>query len=79
MPVSIGFVGLNLGERGNLLVMRCEMADRIGRKRIAGNRESLAAAAAEIDVAPRATSARLLHPVGATKGVKRRRIGPDVG
>ncbi len=78
-PVSIGFCDLNLGERGNLLVMRCEMADRIGGMRIAGDRESLTAAAAKVDLAPRAASAWLLHPVGAAKGVKCWRIRPDVG
>jgi hypothetical protein len=39
----------------------------------------LAAAAAEIDLAPRTACARLLHPGGSAEGIEGRRIRPDVG
>src|SRR6266403_3749719 len=55
------------------------MADRVGRAGVTGERERLAAAAAEIDLAPRTAGARLLHPGGSAEGVEGRRIRPDVG
>src|SRR5262249_50759540 len=52
---------------------------RVGRAGVAGEREGLAAAAAEILSAPRARRARLLHPVGTAEGAERGRGIPDVG
>src|SRR5262245_42346996 len=59
--------------------MRRQMTDRIGRARIAGDGEGLAAAAAEIDVTPLAALARLRQPVGAAERHERRRRLPDLG
>src|SRR5262249_12417554 len=56
-----------------------EMAHRIGGAGVAGEREGLAAAAAEVLVAARAACARLLQPVGPAEGAERGRGGPDVG
>ena len=56
-----------------------EVAHRVGRGRVAGEREGLAAAAAEIQLAARAARARLLHPGGAAEGIEGRRVRPDVG
>ena len=55
------------------------MAHRVGGARIAGEREGLAAAAAEVLKTSRAARARLLHPIGAAEGAERRRVFPDVG
>ena len=41
---------------------------------VTGQRERLAAAAAEIELAPRTVCARLLHPGGSTEGIEGRRI-----
>src|SRR4051812_14894403 len=59
--------------------MRRKVAHRIGCAGITGEREGLAAAAAEILLAFRTASARLLHPVGTAKRLERGRIVPDVG
>src|SRR5208282_181955 len=77
-PIGVGRVFLHRRKRDDVIVARREMADRVGRAGVAGERESLAAAAAEVDVAPRAASARLLHPGGAAEGIKGRRIFPDI-
>ena len=50
------------------------MADRVGRAGVTGKRERLAAAAAEIDLAPRTACARLLHPGGSAEGIEGRRF-----
>ena len=63
-PVGVGRVVLHSRRRGDILVAWREMADRVGRAGVTGERERLAAAAAEIDVAPRTACARLLHPGG---------------
>src|ERR1700689_4520758 len=55
-PVVVWFVLLHGRERGDNLVAGREMTDRVGRARVAGEREGLTAAAAEIDIAPRAAS-----------------------
>ena len=78
-PVNVRYVVLQSRERGDLFVAGREMADRVGCARVAGQRERLATAAAEIDVAPRAASARLLHPRRAAEGVEGRRIRPNIG
>ena len=64
-PVGVGRVVLQSRQRGDILVAWREMADRVGRAGVTGERERLAAAAAEIDLAPRTACARLLHPGGA--------------
>src|SRR6266404_630523 len=70
-----GLVGRGLGFRllENPLVMRRERARRIGIAGVAGQREGLAAAAAEIDLLELAALARLRHPAG------RRRDRPPSG
>ena len=78
-PVGVGRVVLHSRQRGDILVAWREMADRVGRARIARQRESLAAAAAEIDFAPCAACARLLHPGGSAEGVEGRRLRPNIG
>ena len=55
-PVGVGRVVLHSRQRGDILVAWREMAHRIGRAGVTGERERLAAAAAEIDLAPRAPS-----------------------
>ena len=50
--IDIGSRGVRRGERFDNVVMRRELAYRIGRPRVARNEESLAAAAAEILFAP---------------------------
>jgi hypothetical protein len=55
-----------------------ELAYRIGSSRVARDEKSLAAATAEILLAPRARAARLAHPVRAPKGVKSGRAAPNV-
>src|SRR5262249_26150766 len=60
-------------------VMRRQVTYRIGGTSVARKSEGLAAASAEVLVASCAGSARLLHPVSATKCNKCRRVPPDVG
>src|SRR6266436_7858367 len=60
------------------MVMRREVADRIGGAGIAGECEGLAAAAAEIDVAALAALARLRQETGAPEGVERGVVFPDL-
>ena len=50
---------LHSRQRGDILVAWREMADRVGRAGVTGERERLAAATAEIDLAPRTACARL--------------------
>ena len=52
-PVGVGRIVLQSRQRGDILVAWREMADRVGRAGVTGERERLAAAAAEIDLAPR--------------------------
>src|SRR5262245_29911880 len=52
------------GELGDQRVGWREVAYRVGRPRVAGEREGLAPAAAEILLPARAARARLLHPGG---------------
>ena len=52
-PVGVGRVVLHSRQRGDILVAWREMAHRVGRAGVTGERERLAAAAAEIDLAPR--------------------------
>src|SRR4051794_28136539 len=63
--------------RGEIAALDGAMADRIGRRRIAGEREGLAAAAAPIDLAPLAGLARLEHPIGAAEAVEGVGVAPD--
>jgi hypothetical protein len=56
-----------------------QRAGRIGRGGVAGERERLAAAAAEVDAALVAGPAGRRHPVLAAERAQRRRIAPDVG
>ena len=65
--VDVWSVGSNRRELLDPRVVGSEVAHRVGCADIAGEREGLAAAAAEILLRPRAGAARLLHPVGAAK------------
>src|SRR5262249_48869612 len=47
-----------------------EVTHRVGCFGVAGEREGLAAAAAETELAPRAARARLLHPCAAAESIK---------
>src|SRR5580658_3542059 len=55
------------------------MTHRVGRPSVASDCERLTAAAPEVDLTPRAAAARFQHPVGTAKGIKRRRVGPNIG
>ena len=70
---------LHSRQRGDILVAGREMADRVGRSGVTRQRERLAAATAEIDLAPRAACARLLHPGASAECVEGWRIRPDGG
>src|SRR3954470_6375893 len=72
-------LGLALGLLEDGLVQRRQRAGRIGVGGIARQREGLAAAAAEIDLAEFAGLAGLLHPAGATIAVEGIRVLPDPG
>jgi hypothetical protein len=76
--VDIGNITSLFGKFGQETMMGREMTDRIGGPRITQQRKRLAPASAEILKSPRAARARLLHPVRAPKGVKGRRVTPDV-
>ena len=78
-PISVRRIVLYCCQGGHLRAIGREMANRIGRGGIPGKREGLAAAAAEVLVAPRAAYAGLFHPCGAAKGVECRRECPDFG
>src|SRR4051812_38762016 len=71
--------GVRFGLMEYLFVQRREGAGGVGISRIARQRKSLAAAAAEIDLAEVATLARLRHPAGAAIAVEGLRILPDPG
>src|SRR6266446_10100738 len=77
--VDVGSVAAHGREFGDPGLVGSEMAHRIGCGGIAGEREGLAAAAAEIELATRTARARLLHPRGAAEGVEGRRVCPDIG
>src|SRR5260370_15949691 len=70
---------LGLGQLENLLMQRRQRAGRISIAGIAGQREGLAAAAAEIDFPELAAPARLRHPAGAAITVEGLGILPDPG
>ena len=69
----------NRRKSGELAMIGREVAHGIGCASVTGEREGLATAAAEIQLATRAASAWLLHPCGAAKGVEGRGVRPDVG
>src|SRR6202790_773569 len=71
--------GLELRLFENLLMHRRQRAGRIGIAGIAGQREGLAAAAAEIHFPELAALARLRHPAGAAIAVEGFGILPDPG
>src|SRR5262252_8806001 len=76
-PIDVGRVGVDRQEFAHQGVVRGEMAHWVGCARIAGEREGLATATAEIDVAAFAAAAWLPHPVGAPKGAEGGRGLPD--
>src|SRR5262249_32841385 len=63
-----------LDDRGE----RRQVAGRVGGGGVAGQGEGLAAAAAEIELAPLAAAAGLGHPVGAAEAAEHRRVEPDL-
>jgi len=77
-PVIVGNIGSRCCEPLDPCVLGSEVTHWIGCSRIAGKRESLAAAPAEIQFAPRAGHARRLHPFGAAEGIERRGVHPDI-
>src|SRR5207302_9812655 len=77
--VRIGTVLLHRRQLHDFAMVRREMAHRIGRARVAGERERLAAATAEVDLAPLAGAAELGKEVGAAERVEGGRRDPDVG
>src|SRR6185437_12688209 len=62
---------------GDEMMMRREIADRIGVGRIARQQIGLAPAAAKVPSALRAAAARFLHPGLTAVAVERRRVVPD--
>ena len=73
MAVAVSNILARGGQLLDQRMMRRQMADRIGGARVARDQKGLAAAAAEVMVAARATLAGLLHPVGAAERRKGRR------
>src|SRR5690348_12636385 len=73
--------GLVRGRHRDLheLVIRGEMADRVGAGGVTGERERLAAAAAEVELTTLAAAARVRHPRLATEPLEQRRLLPDPG
>src|SRR6202043_91973 len=71
--------GFRLRQLENLVVQRRQRAGRVGIAGIAGQREGLAAATAEIDFLELAASAWLRHPAGAAIAVEGFGILPDPG
>src|SRR6476660_67173 len=71
--------GFSFGQLENPLMHRRERAGRIGIAGITGQREGLAAAAAEIDSPELAALARLRHPPRAAIAVEGFRMLPDPG
>jgi hypothetical protein len=69
-PVGLGQIMLYCRQRDDILVVSREMADGVGRAGVTRERERLAAAATEIDLAPFAACARLLHPGGSAEGIE---------
>src|ERR1700761_3932960 len=65
--------------RGHDLVIGGELADRVGPRRVAGELERLAAAAAEVELAAVAAPAGIGHPVRAPEGLEDRGLVPDPG
>ena len=78
-PVGVRHVALHRGKLLDEVMTRRQMTHRIGGTGVARKRKGLTAAAAKIEVAPRAAQAGFFHPIGAAKGLKGRRVRPDVG
>src|SRR5262245_61532755 len=76
-PIGIGRSVLGDSQRGQLIVVRGQVANRIRRGGIAGQRERLAAAAAKILIAARTVGAGLLHPRRPSKRVEGGRPLPN--
>src|SRR5262249_36184292 len=77
--VDVGSVAPHRSEFGDPGMVGSEVTHRMGRGGAAGGDEGWAAAAAEIELPPRAARARLLHPCAAAEGVEGRRVCPDIG
>src|SRR5664279_5385813 len=76
VPMLGGFL---FGLAEDRLMHRRERAGRVGVGGVPGQREGLAAAAAEIDLPQLAALARLLHPAGTAIAVERLGVLPDPG
>src|SRR5260370_28007929 len=72
-----GFVCVRPGPDEQLAV-RGQCASWVGTRGIAGQRKSLAPAAAPVDLAPLAGPARVRHPIRPPEPLERRRTIPDV-
>src|SRR5215831_10689320 len=68
--VDVGSVGPHCRKCGDLGMVGSKVTHRIGCAGVTGEREGLAAAAAEIELATRAARARLLHPRAAAEGIE---------
>src|SRR5262249_5638129 len=77
--VDVGSVPRHGREFGDPGMAGSEVTHGVGCFGVAGEREGLAAAAAEIEFAPRAARARLLHPCAAAESIEGRRVRPDIG
>src|SRR6202012_1309647 len=64
---------------GHDLVIRGQLADRVGPGRVAGQLERLTAAAAEVELAAVTAPAGVGHPVRAPEGLEDRGLLPDPG
>src|SRR5262249_29834522 len=73
-----GLGGLALRDRDERRVPHGLAARRIGRRSVAGDGEGLAAATAEVDLAPLAATARLDHPIRAAELLECLAVQPDL-
>src|SRR5919206_5160760 len=77
-PIHVRRLALLLGECRHDVMLGRELTYGVRGARIARERERLTTAAAEILPPPWTARARLLHPIGAAEGLKRRRVLPDI-
>src|SRR5262249_26768803 len=78
-PIDVRRVGPDRRKLHDLCMVGGKVTHRIGGASITGEREGLAATAAEVELPTRTAGARLLHPCGAAEGIESRGVGPDVG
>src|SRR5262249_23733363 len=78
-PIDVRRVGPDRRKLHDLCMVGGKVTHRIGGASITGEREGLAATAAEVELPTRAAGARLLHPCGAAEGIEGRGVRPDIG